>query len=546
MSGDAPLGVGVVGAGGFARFLAGAVADLPDVRLVAVADSDPSRAADLATAVGARAVTRWEDLLTDPEVAVVAIMTPPSSHATIARAALEAGRHVWCEKPLATDAAAAADVLAAAERSGRVLVVDHVLRYNPLLRALGRLQGSLLGPLQRFAFENDASDEDLDAGHWFWQEGTSGGIFVEHGVHFFDAAHLLAGTLPEAVQAMSASREDGTVDLVSATTRHPGGLLAGFTHGFSHAHRCERQLMRLDHGTAEVRVDGWIPVRAVLDGWTDDAGADLADELPQRAAELFAVDGYRLGADAAITVEVRRDAGPATAVGRGSTHVVPHHVRAELTLGGPAAKQRVYAESVRAAFVDLVRCVDDRRRAPVRRARGLGRRGRRRRGPPRGRGRHDHRPRPLAVSHRPTREDRMTDQPEARRSARVDKPWGHEEIFAQVEGSYVGKTLHVTGGESLSLQWHHEKDETIAVLSGQVEIDLGPSEDTLRAVTVSPGEAVHIPPGLLHRVRALTDSVLVEASTAAPGWQEDVVRLDDRYGRTRHPSTLTTHSEEST
>ncbi len=67
----------------------------------------------------------------------------------------------------------------------------------------------------------------------------------------------------------------------------------------------------------------------------------------------------------------------------------------------------------------------------------------------------------------------MTDQPEARRSARVDKPWGHEEIFAQVEGSYVGKTLHVNGGESLSLQWHHEKDETIAVLSGQVEIDLG-------------------------------------------------------------------------
>ena len=286
-----PLGVGVVGAGRFARFLAGAVADLPDVRLVAVADSDASRAADLASAVGARAVTRWEDLLTDPEVDVVALMTPPSSHATIARAALEAGRHVWCEKPLATDATAAADVCAAAERSGRVLVVDHVLRYNPLLRALGRLQGTLLGPLQRFAFENDASDEDLDAGHWFWQESTSGGIFVEHGVHFFDAAHLLSGTLPEAVQAMSASRPDGTVDLVTATTRHPGGLLAGFTHGFSHALRCERQLMRLDHGTAEVRVEGWIPVRAVLDGWTDDVGADLAAELPQRAAELFAVDG---------------------------------------------------------------------------------------------------------------------------------------------------------------------------------------------------------------------------------------------------------------
>ena len=126
----------------------------------------------------------------------------------------------------------------------------------------------------------------------------------------------------------------------------------------------------------------------------------------------------------------------------------------------------------------------------------------------------------------------MTDVPEVRPSTRVDKPWGHEEIFAQVEGCYVGKTLHVNGGESLSLQWHHEKDETIAVISGQVEIDLGTSEDTLHPVTVAPGEAVHIPPGLLHRVRAITDSVLVEASTAAPGWQEDIVRLEDRYGRT--------------
>lgn len=125
----------------------------------------------------------------------------------------------------------------------------------------------------------------------------------------------------------------------------------------------------------------------------------------------------------------------------------------------------------------------------------------------------------------------MTDQPAARLSARVDKPWGHEEILAQVEGSYVGKALNVIGGESLSLQRHHEKDETIAVLSGQVEIDLGTSEDTLRSVPVAPGTAVHIPPRMLHRVRALTDAVLVEASTAAPGWEEDVVRLEDRYGR---------------
>jgi len=113
----------------------------------------------------------------------------------------------------------------------------------------------------------------------------------------------------------------------------------------------------------------------------------------------------------------------------------------------------------------------------------------------------------------------------------VDKPWGHEEIFALVEGSYVGKLLFVSAGESLSLQYHNAKDETIALVSGRVEIDLGTSADTLRAVPLAPGDSVRVLPGLLHRVRALEDSVLVEASTADPGWREDVVRLEDRYGR---------------
>lgn len=114
---------------------------------------------------------------------------------------------------------------------------------------------------------------------------------------------------------------------------------------------------------------------------------------------------------------------------------------------------------------------------------------------------------------------------------RVDKPWGHEEIFALVEGSYVGKLLFVTAGESLSLQYHHTKDETIALVSGQVEIDLGDSAETLRAVTLSPGDSVHVLPGMLHRLRAVQDSVLVEAATADSGWREDIVRIEDRYGR---------------
>lgn len=124
-----------------------------------------------------------------------------------------------------------------------------------------------------------------------------------------------------------------------------------------------------------------------------------------------------------------------------------------------------------------------------------------------------------------------TTEATVRKAEHVAKPWGHEEIFALVEGSYVGKLLFVTAGESLSLQYHHNKDETIALVSGLVEIDLGSSPETLRAVTLSPGDSVHVLPGMLHRLRAVEDSVLVEASSADAGWREDVVRLEDRYGR---------------
>ena len=358
-SSSTPLGLGVVGAGRFAAFLADAVADLPEVEVRAVTDRDREAAELLAKRYDGWVCDTWQELVRDPDVDVVVVATPPATHAEIALAALATGRHVFCEKPLATTAADLSALVAAAEQSPGVLVVDHVLRANPLLAGVARLQQELLGPPQRFLFENDASDEDLDDTHWFWDRASSGGIFVEHGVHFFDAAAMLVGRPVTAVRA-SAARRSGpapVVDLVSATVHHGDDVLATHTHSFTHAHRCERQLMRLDHGTAETRIEGWIPVVAVVDLWTDDAGVALCEALPGRVAELFHVDGFRLPPEAAVTVEVRRDAGGDHARGRGRDLTVPHHVRIDLTLGGHDAKGAVYAESVRATMADLVRSV---------------------------------------------------------------------------------------------------------------------------------------------------------------------------------------------
>lgn len=114
---------------------------------------------------------------------------------------------------------------------------------------------------------------------------------------------------------------------------------------------------------------------------------------------------------------------------------------------------------------------------------------------------------------------------------RVEKPWGHEEIFAVLEGGYVGKVLHIVAGGTLSLQLHRAKTETIAVQSGLVEVEHGPDAGRLANVTLRPGQRLLIRPHVVHRISATEDSVVLETSTALPGWRTDVVRLEDRYGR---------------
>lgn len=362
------LGLGVVGAGGFAEFVTDSVTSLGEVRVVAVTDTDPDRAAALAARHGGEAVADIAVLLADDRVDVVVITTPPSTHAALAIAALDAGRHVFCEKPLATSAADARAVVAAAERAGRVVVVDHVLRHNPILAAVVRLQEAVLGPPRRFLFENDASDERLGPDHWFWNDQVSGGILLEHAVHAFDAATWLLGSRPSSVQTTTARRADehghdaGLVDLVSSTALHPGGAIATHTHSFTHADRCERQLMRLDHGVAETVIEGWIPVDAHIDLWTDDAGVEIVLGLVDDVDSLMAVGPTRpaengSSATRTATATVHRDAGAPAARGRGQGLTIPHRVRIELSLGGPAAKQAVYAAGVRSAMTDLVRCI---------------------------------------------------------------------------------------------------------------------------------------------------------------------------------------------
>jgi mannose-6-phosphate isomerase-like protein (cupin superfamily) len=111
---------------------------------------------------------------------------------------------------------------------------------------------------------------------------------------------------------------------------------------------------------------------------------------------------------------------------------------------------------------------------------------------------------------------------------KVEKPWGYELIWALTD-DYCGKILFVKAGESLSLQFHREKDESWLIHTGRAQLEMGaPGDKTPNSETVGPGAAFRIRPGTIHRVKALEDTAIVEVSTPQ---LEDVVRLEDKYGR---------------
>jgi len=112
-------------------------------------------------------------------------------------------------------------------------------------------------------------------------------------------------------------------------------------------------------------------------------------------------------------------------------------------------------------------------------------------------------------------------------ASRVEKPWGYELCWA-VTDRYVGKVIHINKGEALSLQYHQIKDEFQFLVRGSVEMEIGDSEAQLTRHRMQAGDTLHITRGTRHRLTALEDSDIFEVSTPEI---DDVVRLEDRYGR---------------
>lgn len=218
-----PLRFGLIGSGFIGRAHAIALNEVGSVfaevaapRCELLADLTPELARRSAAALGfARSTGDWRELVADPQIDVVDICTPNHLHREMALAALAAGKHVYCEKPLAHTAAEAREIADAAVRSGRRHLIGFNYICNPLLQlARQMIAAGELGEVYEFRgcyLEDYMSDP---AQPWTWRcvrELAGTGALADLGSHLINLGHFLLGDIPRVLgnlQTVHAQRRD--------------------------------------------------------------------------------------------------------------------------------------------------------------------------------------------------------------------------------------------------------------------------------------------------------------------------------------------------
>ncbi|MGZ6696186.1 MAG: Gfo/Idh/MocA family protein [Solirubrobacteraceae bacterium] len=193
-------------------------ARLAGARLVGVAASTPERSAAAAAALGAERADTAEALAIAPDVDVLHVCTPNALHVPLVRAALAAGKHVVCEKPLAGTGEEAQALLAAAEDAGRVATVPFAYRYNPVVfEARARVAAGALGAL-RLVHGGYLQDWLAQPGDSSWRVGEGPSrAFADIGSHWCDLFEFVCGERIGRVLARFATVVEGRGDEDAAT-----------------------------------------------------------------------------------------------------------------------------------------------------------------------------------------------------------------------------------------------------------------------------------------------------------------------------------------
>jgi predicted dehydrogenase len=275
------LRIAVIGAGGFAAFAVKAFLKIPGVTINGITDINKETASQMARENNAIVYAGIEALLQDENTDLVYIATPPFLHYKQSKMALLAGKHVICEKPAALKTSEAEELVLIAASNQLLYTVNLMQRYNPLYAIVDKIINTkILGNFLHGFFENYASDENLDANHWFWDETKSGGIFIEHGVHYFDmfSGWLGKGKVMSSLKIKRPSVKNEITDRVHATVMYRNGIV-NFYHGFDQPKILDRQELRLQFERGEITLYEWVPVKMKFHGLIKNEQVKFLKEL---------------------------------------------------------------------------------------------------------------------------------------------------------------------------------------------------------------------------------------------------------------------------
>ncbi len=245
----------------------GALAKLPDVEVAAIGSANPKVLAGDLSGIGGnlkreqtsfdlsavRKHKTWEEMVADNEVDAIDICLPTHLHRPVAVAALQSGKHVICEKPMAGTPEDCQAMLDAAKESGRQLMIAHVLRFWPEYRKLYEfVSGGQYGAVRSATLIRRCGIPDWS--RWLTNEGESGGAIMDLLIHDIDQILLLFG-MPDRLAAKSMGGPDSlTAAFIYSSKTHPsnievrlqgGWFDAGVPFSMSFQVRADRGLLEL-------------------------------------------------------------------------------------------------------------------------------------------------------------------------------------------------------------------------------------------------------------------------------------------------------------
>lgn len=341
--------IGLIGYGGFGMFLHHWWSKLENTEVVAIAylDHRPENVGDC------RLYDDWKMLLSDDEIDIVSIVTPPALHAEMACEAMRAGKHVLLEKPVAVTEAEAQRIIDTQRETQMSITVDHMIRYNPIIQQLAQIGGEeTFGKLRHATVNNYAQDASLPPEHWFWDEKQSGGILVEHGVHFFDIINALSGQHYKEVCGFSTRRNAVQRDRMAASVLYDDGLIANYYHAFSGPGFFEQTTINLAYDQARIEIEGWIPLN----------GKVTALVTAESKAQLEKLPGWKIENTEQLA-QISDDSRPEGWGNEGQASAARSTKSANEMVTGtfkiPASKGDIYGASVQAILSDLIRNIED-------------------------------------------------------------------------------------------------------------------------------------------------------------------------------------------